>query len=200
MTESTLQPRIQGTTVTTGKCRASYAHVFEPQRPKNPEDTPKYSISLIIPKTDKATLQMLSAAIKEAGTAKFGAKFWDDYKTTNKYKKALRDGDKDRPDDPAYVGSYFANARTKDKPAVLARDARTVLTNPSDFRSGDYCRATINAFGYDNKSKGVSFGLVHLQKVESGDPLGATGPAPSDVYDSIDGDDAASVTDDDLPF
>jgi hypothetical protein len=205
MTTLVLQPRISGTTVTTGVARASYAHVFEPQPERNPKPgaKPKYSISLLIPKSDKATLNMLVQAMKEAGEAKFGPKFMDDYKAKgSKYKKAIRDGDSER-DDPAYAGHYFVNCRSNQRPIILARDARTPITNPADFRSGDYCRATINAFAYDNESKGVSFGLIHLQKVESGEPLGATGPAPESVYDAIPGGDAPAageVGDDDFPL
>lgn len=204
MTALVLQPRISGTTVTTGKCRASYVHVFEPQPERNPKPgaKPKYSISLLVPKSDKATLQMLAQALKEAGEAKFGPKFMEDYKKPgSRYKKAIRDGDTER-DDPAYAGHYFINCRSNQRPPVLGRDL-THITNPADFRSGDYCRATINAFAYDNESKGVSFGLIHLQKVESGEPLGATGPAPESVYDAIPGGETPAeggTGDDDFPL
>lgn len=210
MTAIVLQPRITGTTVTTGKCRASYAHVFEPQPDRNPKPgaKPKYGISLLVPKTDKATIQMLQEAIKQAGTDKFGPKFIEQARA-GRMKMGIRDGDKERADDPAYVGHYFVNCRSNNKPIVLARDAVTQITNPADFRSGDYCRATINAFAYDTDgNKGVSFGLIHLQKVENGEPLGAAGPAPSTVYDAIPGDEtppngsSSSSTggDDDFPM
>lgn len=190
MTATVLQPRISGTTVTTGRARASYVHVFEPQPTRNPGEKAKYSISLLIPKTDRATIQMLQQAIKEAGESKFGPKFVEQAKG-GRIRMGIRDGDKEKPDDPAYAGMYFVNCRSNNKPIVLARDATTHITNPADFRSGDYCRATINAFGYDqNGNKGVSFGLVHLQKVESGEPLGGGGPAPETVYDAIPGDEA----------
>lgn len=204
MSKIVLQPRISGTTVTTGVCRASYAHVFEPQPEKKPKpgSKPKYSISLLIPKTDRATVQMLAEALKLAGEERFGPKFMADYKMKGSpYKKAIRDGDAER-EDPAYAGHYFVNCRSAQRPAILARDARTPITNPADFRSGDYCRATINAFAYDNESKGVSFGLIHLQKVESGEALGNTGPAPESVYDAIPGEEGAvaGVADDDIPY
>ena len=53
------------TKVITGKVRFSYVNVFEPQVPQDGGD-PKYSITLLIPKSDTATVNKLRAAIAEA--------------------------------------------------------------------------------------------------------------------------------------
>ena len=44
--------------VITGKVRFSYANVFEPKSVNG--STPKYSVSLIIPKSDKKTLSTIN--------------------------------------------------------------------------------------------------------------------------------------------
>lgn len=55
---------IMATKVITGKCRASFVHIFEPQSVNGSD--PKYSMSLIIPKSDTKTIGAIKAAIDEA--------------------------------------------------------------------------------------------------------------------------------------
>ena len=51
--------------VTTGKVRASYVHIFTPRVPDNGGEA-KYSVTLLIPKSDTATLNALYADIERA--------------------------------------------------------------------------------------------------------------------------------------
>ena len=84
------------TKVITGKVRASFVHVFEPAAINGGE--PKYSCSLIIPKSDTVTIGKIREAIEQAkqeGVPKWGGKIPPNLKLP------LRDGDVDRPDDPA---------------------------------------------------------------------------------------------------
>lgn len=96
------------TKVVTGLVRLSYANVWEPKA-ANENAQPKYSVSIIIPKSDKETLKKINDAIDaaiEEGIGKFGGK------KPNKaaIKLPLRDGDVEREDDEAYANSYFVNA------------------------------------------------------------------------------------------
>ena len=87
--------------VITGKVRASFVHVFEPQSINGSE--PKYSCSLIIPKSDTVTIGKIREAIEQAkqeGVPKWGGKI------PSNLKLPLRDGDVDRPEDPAYAEAY----------------------------------------------------------------------------------------------
>ena len=64
-----------GTKVTTGKVRLSYTHLFEPHAIEGNE--PKYSVSVIIPKSDTETLKAIKEATEQAkkdGAAKWGGK------------------------------------------------------------------------------------------------------------------------------
>ncbi len=104
------------TKVITGKVRASFVHIFEPQSVNGSE--PKYSCSFIIPKSDTETIGKIRAAIEEAkqnGVSKWGGK------TPANLKLPLRDGDIERPDDPAYADAYFVNANSREKPGVVDR-------------------------------------------------------------------------------
>lgn len=110
--------------VITGKVRASFVHVFEPQSINGSE--PKYSCSLIIPKSDTDTVGKIREAIEQAkqeGVPKWGGKIPPNLKLP------LRDGDVDRPDDPAYENSYFINATSQEQPGVVDRK-RVKITDP----------------------------------------------------------------------
>ena len=107
MTTNTMQNQ-NPTRVVTGEVRLSYAHVWEPNSIQGGK--PKYSVSLIIPKTDKATISAIERAIDaaiDAGVGKFGGK------KPNKaaLKLPLRDGDIERDDD-AYHNAMFVNANS----------------------------------------------------------------------------------------
>lgn len=92
--------------------RWSYANVWEPKSING--GTPKYSVSLIIPKSDTKTIAKIEAAI-EAAYKEGEAKLKGNGKSVpalSVIKTPLRDGDIERPDDPAYANAYFVNANT----------------------------------------------------------------------------------------
>ena len=171
------------TKVITGKARASFVHVFEPQSVNGSE--PKYSCSLIIPKSDTRTIQAIQAAIEQAkqeGVSKFGGKVPANLKTP------LRDGDIDRPDDAAYTDSYFVNANSKEKPGVVDRK-RVPITDPLELYSGCYVRASINFYAFNtNGNRGVAAGLGNIQKWEDGEPLNGRVRA-EDEFEALDAED-----------
>jgi len=172
------------TKVITGKCRASFVHVFEPQSVNGSE--PKYSISLIIPKSDTETLNSIRAAIEEAkqngATSKWGGKI------PPNLKMPLRDGDVDRPDDDAYANAYFINANSNEKPGIVDRK-RIPITDPLAIYSGCYVRASINFYPFNsNGNKGISAGLANIQFWCDGEPLNGRVRA-EDEFDALDAED-----------
>lgn len=168
-----------GTKVTTGKVRLSYAHLFEPHAIEGNE--PKYSVSVIIPKTDTETLTAIKEAVaeaKELGKAKFGGKVPANLKTP------LRDGDVDREGDEAYAGCYFLNANSKNKPGVVDINVQPVL-DATEVYSGCYARLTLNFYAYSaSGNKGIAAGLGNVQKLADGEPLGGFTRAEDD-FDSL---------------
>ena len=161
--------------VVTGKVRFSYAHVFTPQASQE-GGTPKYSVSIIIPKSDTETINKINKAIeqaKEENKAVWGG-------TVPKgLKGGLRDGDEEK-DDPAYANSYFINANSSQKPGVVDADLNAIL-DASEFYSGCYGRASISFFAYNSTgSKGVGCGLNNVQKLEDGEKLGGASSASDD--------------------
>lgn len=164
------------TKLVTGKVRFSYAHVFDPVKDDQGRD--KWSVSLIIPKSDKETIAKVNAAIeaaKEEGKSKFGGKI------PAVLKGGLRDGDLEKPDDAPYKNSFFVNANTWNRPGVVDQDVNPIIS-PDEFYSGCYGRASISFYAYDSKgSKGIACGLNNLQKLEDGERLGG-GPSAADDF------------------
>ncbi|WP_434302641.1 DUF2815 family protein [Clostridium botulinum] len=168
-----------GTKVTTGKVRLSYAHLFEPHAIEGNE--PKYSVSVIIPKTDTETLKAIKEATNEAKEQ--GKSKWNG-KAPATLKTPLRDGDSERPDDEAYANCYFLNANSKNKPGVVDKNVQPVL-DATEVYSGCYARLTLNFYAYSaSGNKGIACGLGNVQKLEDGEPLGGFTRAEDD-FDSV---------------
>ena len=176
--------------VITGKeTRWSYCNVWEPKAING--GTPKFSVSLLIPKKDTVTVNKIKAAI-EAAYREGEAKLKGNGKTVpplTAIKTPLRDGDAERPDDPAYAGHYFLNANSATAPGIVDADCQPILTR-SEVYSGVYGRASISFYAFNSSgNRGVACGLNNLQKIRDGEPLGGRASAESDFSDFDDEDD-----------
>ena len=169
------------TKVITGvNTRWSYANVWEPKAMEGGK--PKFSVSLIIPKSDTVTVGKIKAAIEEAyrdGQSKLkgNAKTVPALSTL---RTPLRDGDLERPDDPAYANAYFVNANSTTAPGVVDANRNEIL-DKSEVYSGCYGRASISFYAFNaNGNKGIACGLNNLQKIKDGEPLSGRSSAESD--------------------
>jgi hypothetical protein len=164
------------TKVVTGKVRFSYAYVFEP-RAMEGSDRAKYSVSILIPKTDSATLARVKGAIDTAlkeGIAKLGGKI------PPTWKDPLRDGDIERPGSPEYAGHMFVNANSDNRPGIVDINLNPIIEK-EEFYSGCYGRASINFYVFNkNGNKGVACGLNNLQKLADGERLSGGSSAEDD--------------------
>ena len=165
------------TKVITGvNTRLSYFHGWEPVSVNGGAE--KYSVSVLIPKNDKETINAINAAIDaaiEEGISKFGGK------KPNKaaIKLPLRDGDTER-DDEAYRGHFFINANSNTPPQIVDRSVKPILDR-GEVYSGCFARVSLNFFAFNsNGSKGVACGLGNIQKVRDGEPLGGKSKAEDD--------------------
>ena len=132
------------TKVITGpQTRWSYANVWNPKSINGGK--PKYSVSLIIPKSDVRTVEKIKAAIKaayEEGESKLKGN-GKSVPPLSAIKTPLRDGDIERPDDETYRNAYFVNANSDTAPGVVDADRQPIL-DTSEVYSGVYGRASIN--------------------------------------------------------
>ena len=174
--------------ITGPNTRWSYANVWEPKSING--GTPKYSVSLIIPKSDTKTVAKIEAAI-EAAYREGESKLKGNGKSVPALaaiKTPLRDGDIERPDDEAYANAYFVNANSITAPEIVDADRQPILTH-SEVYSGVYGRASINFYAYNTgTARGIACGLGNLQKLRDGEPLGGKSRAEDDFADDDDDD------------
>jgi hypothetical protein len=103
-------------------------------------------------------------------------------------KTPLRDGDTERPDDPAYANAYFINANASSAPGIVDVDRNPILTR-SEVYSGVYGRASITFYAFNSSgNRGIACGLNNLQKVRDGEPLGGKASAEDDFSTDEDDD------------
>ena len=157
--------------------RISYAKIFEKEK-NDLSGNMEYSAMFLIPKDDSKTVQQVKDAINSAMTLKWGAN------VPNGVRIPLRDGDKSGPTgvpsgatagDAPYGGHYFVNAKNTTDAGPALWDQKGQLSREFDkgkIASGDYVLCALNTYAYDNKSKGVGFGLQGVQLVRKGEPLG----------------------------
>lgn len=183
------------TQITTGKVRFSYVNIFTP-RAIDGSDAAKYSVTLLIPKSDKNTISKIKTAIAAAKAnyleKNAGKKLPSDLKTT------LHDGDGEMPNGgnygPECAGCYVINVSSKTKPVIVDSD-KVPITDPLEIYSGCYGRAVINFYVYDtNGNKGITAGLNGIMKLYDGEPLAGGIVTDADWDDDFDDDDE----DDDL--
>lgn len=177
------------TKVITGpKTRWSYANVWDAKSING--GTPKYSVSLIIPKSDVVTVKKIKDAIK-AAYEEGESKLKGNGKTVpalSVLKTPLRDGDIERPDDEAYADSYFVNANSNAAPGIVDADRQPIIDR-SEVYSGVYGRASINFYAFNsNGNKGIACGLNNLQEISDGEPLGGKTSAEDDFADETEDD------------
>lgn len=156
----------------TGVVRASYVVLKEAK--ENLSGQMKFSISLLVPKTDKKTIAALEAdvakAIQKGKETKWGGK-----KPKFRY-DPIRDGDAeiasgDKEKGKGYEGCVFVNCSSDDPPGIAGPDGKGTMDRDIIY-SGCYVRADINAFPYANKgNSGVGWGLNNVMFVEDGDRL-----------------------------
>ena len=154
--------------LTTGKVRLSYAHVFSPHSSK-PEDRPKYSVAILFPKSDQETFKKVKAAIEAAK---------DQGKKTKWHGKIpaslwipLRDGNE--KGDPNYKDHWFFNAKSDHAPGIFDIDRNQIL-DKTEVYSGCYARVSVDFYPYvspDGTGRGIGVGLNAIQKLADGEPF-----------------------------
>lgn len=175
-------------------CRISFANIWEARSINGGDE--KYSVSLLIPKEDKATLAKIHKAIEAAKEAAKSKK-WNG-KIPPNLKLPIHDGDIDRPDDENYAGHFFFNATSKDSPQIVDRKVQPII-GPMECGSGDYCNVSVNFYGFAaSGNKGVAAGLQNIQLVRHGERL-AGKPSASSDFVAIEGEEETDTLGDELP-
>lgn len=174
------------TKVLTGEVRLSYANLTTPRAMQQGGEA-KYSVTLLIPKTDVATKADIDASIQAAADAAL-SKVWNGARPPQ-LKVPIYDGDSVRPNSGLPFGDeckghWVLNASSKNKPQVVGIDNINCELSPADIYSGMYARVTVNFFGYSNSgNRGIGCGLGNVMKTRDGEPLSGGASAASDFAD-----------------
>lgn len=168
--------------VLTGEVRLSYCNLTTPRAAQQGGE-PKYSVTLLIPKTDVATKADIDAAIQAAANEAL-TKVWNGARPPQ-LSVPIWDGDGVRksgvPFGDECKGHWVMTASTKNKPQVVGIDNINCELSPADIYSGMYARVTIRFFGYSNSgNKGIGCGLGNVMKTRDGEALAGSASASVD--------------------
>ena len=168
--------------VLTGEVRLSYCNLTTPRAAQQGGE-PKYSVTLLIPKTDVATKADIDAAIQAAANEAL-SKVWNGARPPQ-LSVPIWDGDGVRksgvPFGDECKGHWVMTASTKNKPQVVGIDNINCELSPADIYSGMYARVTIRFFGYSNSgNKGIGCGLGNVMKTRDGEALAGSASASVD--------------------
>lgn len=172
--------------VTTGEVRLSYVHLFKPYAAM-PGQEEKYSVTVLVPKTDADTMARINAAI-EAAKQKGITDKWNG-QCPPIVPVPVYDGDGVRPSDGMPFGEeckghwvFTASAKVDYQPEVVDRMCNPII-NQSEVYSGIYGRVNVTFFPYAfGAKKGVGCGLGPIQKLRDGEALGGSAPTAAQAF------------------
>jgi len=179
------------THVVTGKVRFSYEHIMRPyaNTANDPNASPKYSVTVLVPKTDIATMSRINAGIAAAKRRGTENKKYRDGTPVDRLPTPVWDGDGMKADGYTPFGEecrgmwvFTASCGQDRRPDVVDAQGNPIV-DPSEIYSGIYGRVSVDFFPYNYAGKqGVGCSLVNVQKLADGEPLGAVRPSASDDF------------------
>lgn len=179
------------THVVTGRIRLSYEHVMKPyaNTTNDPNAKPKYSATVLVPKTDTATKAKLDAAIAAAKKRGLESKKYREGTPLDKLPTPIWDGDGYRADGYTEFGPeakgcwvFTASSNVERRPGVVDANCQDII-DPTEIYSGIYGRVGVDFFPYNFAGKqGVGCSLCNVQKLADGEPLGAARPTADDDF------------------
>lgn len=172
--------------VVTGEVRLSYVHLFAPYAKPGSKNEPKYTVTILIPKSDFATKQRIDAAVNHA--IQIGVQSnWSGVRPPI-IAIPIHDGDGVRPSDGMPFGDeckghWVLTASSKQAPQVIDAGMNPII-NQTDIYSGIYGRVSMRFFPYNVEGKkGIGCGLNNVQKLRDGEPLSGRTNAADDFGD-----------------
>lgn len=177
----------KGRKIVTPKFRMSFPSLFSPADPMKSDagDTsarkPKYEVTMIFdPRSfspeDKKRWTDLLAILDEASVERFKKKC---AQLPANYHKGVRDGAEKEHLDGFGAGKLFAKASSYRKPGVVDQNLAPILDKEAVY-AGCYARASVTAYSYENRSKGVALGLSNVVFIADGERLDGGSSATQD--------------------
>lgn len=161
--------------VTINDVRFSYCNLFQPKAPfNNPQGEPKYSVTVLVPKTNTTAKAVIDNAIAQAIDAGVSSK-WNGVRPPQPA-ICVHDGDGPRPSDGSSFGEeckgcWVFTASTKQPPFVVDEYVQNII-DPTKVYSGMWGNVNVTFFAYNNAGKkGIGCGLNGVQKIRDGEAL-----------------------------
>lgn len=175
------------TNVTTGEARLSYVHLFKPYAFQAGQEE-KYQVTVLVPKTDTATMGRINAAIEAAKQRGISEK-WNG-QCPPILSTTVHDGDGVRPSDgmafgPECKGHWVFSASAKvDYPPEVVDSQGNPIINQSEVYSGMYGRVNVSfyPYNYNNIKKGIGCSLGAVMKTRDGEPFGGKMPTAATAF------------------
>lgn len=174
----------KATSIITPKFRASFVHLAEPHK-ATPDAPAKYGITVMLDSKNKehaAFLGKLENIAEELAKEKFGKKL------PKKFNFPFRDGDEEDREEFAGVTFFSATASEKFQPDCVDASLQPII-DPRELYSGMYCRVSLRPYTWDHPTggKGISFGLMNVQKLGDGEKFGG-GASAANTFEEWDED------------
>lgn len=191
---------MNATTITIGECRGSYVSILQPKPPFNaPMGEPKYSMTVLVPKTNTQAKAAMDAAVKAAIEQGVNSK-WNGQRPPMPA-ICIHDGDGPRPSDGQPFGPeckghwvFTASAKADRPPFVVDANVQKIIS-PAEIYSGMYCNVNVTFYAYNNSGKkGIGCGLNGVQKTRDGEPLGG-GVSLEEMFSAVGGSQPAWTVD-----
>lgn len=176
------------TNVTTGEVRLSYVHLFKPYAAMQGQEA-KYSVTILVPKTDVDTMNRINAAIEAAKQRGISEK-WNG-QCPPIVPTPVYDGDGTRPSDgmefgPECKGHWVFTVGAKaDYPPEIVDSQGNPIINQSEIYSGMYGKVNVNFYPYSyggKKGVGCGYGLGPVMKTRDGEALGGSAPTAAQAF------------------
>lgn len=161
--------------ITVNDVRLSYANLFQPKPPfNNPMGDPKYSVTILVPKSNAAAMEAVNQDITKAIEAGVISK-WGGVRPPQPA-ICVHDGDGPRPSDGSAFGEecrgcWVFTASSKQAPFVVDAQVQPII-DPTQVYSGMWANVNVTFFAYNNAGKkGIGCGLNGVQKIRDDTPL-----------------------------
>lgn len=164
--------------ITINNVRFSYCNLFQPKAPfNNPGGEPKFSVTILVPKTNNAAKVLIDQAVSDAIDEGVSTR-WNGVMPPQP-SICVHDGDGPRPSDGSSFGPecrgmwvFTASCKETRRPFVVDAQVQDII-DPTQVYSGMWGNASVTFFPYNAAGKkGVGCGLNGVQKVRDDTPLG----------------------------
>lgn len=165
--------------ITLNDVRFSYLNVFQAKPPfNNPSGEPKFSVTILVPKTNLQAKALMDQAVAAAIDAGVSTK-WNGVRPPQPA-ICIHDGDGPRPSDGQPFGDeckgcwVFTASCKADRPPFVVDNMVQNIIDPTQVYSGMWGNVSVTFFPYSNAGKkGIGCGLNGLQKIRDDEPLSA---------------------------